>query len=144
MLRFGRMPHPHTGSRSHPPRHLSLWILQMLGNKVAAGAIGLRPRGAFVAAHGIGHSKPMATTWVASPSPIPTHKVKSQQEETSSQWQRPPPGLMEITRPLCGDDLPHEVMGIPLELANVQDPIWIVGSTKFSARLFQDAVSGSN
>ena len=46
-------------------------------------------------------------------------------------------------RPLCGDNLPHVVTGIPLELAKEQDPIWVAGSTMFSARLFHDVVSGT-
>ena len=50
---------------------------------------------------------------------------------------------MEITRSLHWDDPPHEVMGIPLELAEEQGLIWIVGSTMFSTRLIQDGVSGS-
>ena len=50
---------------------------------------------------------------------------------------------MEIARSLHGDDLPHVVIGLPLELAKEQDPIWVVGSTMFSTRLFKDAVSGT-
>ena len=50
---------------------------------------------------------------------------------------------MEITSSLHGDDSPCEVTGIPLELAREQDPIWIVGPIMFSAKLFQDTVSGS-
>ena len=34
-------------------------------------------------------------------------------------------------------------MGITPELAKEQDPIWMAGSTMFSAWLFQDAVSGA-
>ena len=79
------------------------------------------PRGTYVAAHSVGHSKPMATTWVVIPSLVPTQKVESQQEETSSQQQTPPPGFVEIARSLCGDDSPCVVMRIPLELAEVQD-----------------------
>ena len=41
-------------------------------------------RGNFTVACGMGHSKPTATTWAASPSPVPTQKVESQQEKTSS------------------------------------------------------------
>ena len=41
------------------------------------------------------------------------------------------------------DNPPHEVMGIPLELAKEQGPIQVVGSTMFSARLVQDVISGS-
>ena len=46
-------------------------------------------------------------------------------------------------RSLHEDNSPHVVTGIPPELAEVQDLIWVVASTLFSARLFQDAVSGA-
>ena len=94
-------------------------------------------------AHGIGHLKPTATTQAASPSLVPTQKAESQQEEISGQWHTHPPRFMEIMRSLQVDNLPCEVRGIPLELAKEQGPIWIVGSTMFSARLIQDTVSGS-
>ena len=50
---------------------------------------------------------------------------------------------MEIARSLHGYDTLCVVMGVPPELAKEQDPIWVVGSTMFSARLFQDVVSGT-
>ena len=100
-------------------------------------------RGMFMVAHSVGHSKPTATAVAVSPSPIPSQKVESQQEETSGWQWTPPPGFTEIARSLFGDDPPHEVAGIPPELAEEQGPIWIAGSTMFSTRLIQDAVSGS-
>ena len=42
-----------------------------------------------------------------------------------------------------GADPPCEVMSIPPELAEEQGPIQIAGSTMFSTRLIQDAISGS-
>ena len=45
-------------------------------------------------------------------------------------------------RSLWGDGPPHEVMGIPLEPAKEQGPIWIAGSMMFSAWLLQDSMSG--
>ena len=88
--------HPPTESKSHPHRcHQHPWILQLLGNEAAAEAIGLRPEVSFAVAHGIGWSKPTATTWAASPSASPTPKVEPQQEDTISQWWTPPPGFMQ-------------------------------------------------
>ena len=42
-----------------------------------------------------------------------------------------------------GDHPPHKATGIPSELAEQQDPIWVPRSTMFSARLLQDTISGS-
>ena len=42
-----------------------------------------------------------------------------------------------------GDNLPHEVAGIPPELSEEQGMIQVVGSVMFSARLVQDMISGS-
>ena len=100
-------------------------------------------RGTFMAAHSMRCLKPTATTWAVSPSLVPTQKVESWQEESSSWWWTPPPGYTDIARSLWGDDPPHEVMSIPLGPAKEQGPIWIVGSTMFSARLLQDVVSGT-
>ena len=42
-----------------------------------------------------------------------------------------------------GDNPPHEVVGIQLELAKEKGPIKVVGPAMFSARLVQDTISGS-
>ena len=42
-----------------------------------------------------------------------------------------------------GDNPPHEVAGIPLELAKEQGSIQAAGFTTFPARLVQDMISGS-
>ena len=97
----------------------------------------------FVPTHCEGHLKSTVTTWVVSPSPAPIQKVGLQQEEPSSGQKTPPPVFMEIARSLHGDGPSHVVTGIPLELAKEQGPIQMVGSTMFSARLLQDAVSGT-
>ena len=67
-------------------------------------------RGTFAVTHGMGCSKPTATTWAVSPSPVPTQKVESLQETSSWQWTSPP-GFTEIARSLWGDDPPHPLKG---------------------------------
>ena len=42
-----------------------------------------------------------------------------------------------------GDNSPHEVTGIPPELAKEQGPIQVEGSTMFSTRPVQDVISDS-
>ena len=62
-----------------------------------------------------------------SPSPIP----KPEGRVTAGGEQQPKANtstiFAEITRSLHGDDFPCVAMGIPLEIAEVQDLIWVVG-----------------
>ena len=53
------------------------------------------------------------------------------------------PGFVEIAQSLQGVNPPWEVTGVPPELAEEQDPIWMVGSIMFFTSLFQDVVSGA-
>ena len=66
-------------------------------------------KGTFMVVHCIGHSKPTATHWAVTPSPVPTQKAESLQEEASGWWQVPPPGFMEIARSLWGTTLPMKL-----------------------------------
>ena len=100
-------------------------------------------RGSFTLTHGVGQLKPTATAWASRPSASLTPKAELQQEDTISQWWTPLPGFTEIVRSLHGDNLPRVVMGVPPELAEEQDSIWMVVSTMFSTWLFQDSVSGA-
>ena len=93
-------------------------------------------RGLFLATCSIGWLTPTATAQVASWSATPTQKEELQQEDTTSQWQTPPPGFVEIAWSLCGDNPPRKVCNIPPDMAEEQDPIQMVGSTMFSAWLF--------
>ena len=69
--------------------------------------------------------------------------MKPKQEDTIHRWLSPLPGFVEITWSLQGDNLSWVVTGIPPELAEDQSPIEMVGSTMFSAWLFQDVTSWS-
>ena len=108
-----------------------------------SGNWGAHARGTFVAACGVGCSKLTFTTWAASPSLAPIQKAGSAQEGCHGQQLAPPPGFTEIARSLCGDNLPHKVMSIPLELAGDQGTMWIGESMVSSAQLCQDSLSGA-
>ena len=63
--------------------------------------------------------------------------------ESISQTPTPPPGFGEITQSLHGDSPPRVLTGIPLELAEDQGPIQIVGSSMVSPHLFRDSALGA-
>ena len=98
-------------------------------------------RGSFSATYGEGQPQATATTQMASQQATPAQEVMPQQAGSSSQCPTPPPGFVEITQSLHGDNLPRVVTGVPPELAEDQGPIQMVGSSMLSAQLFRDTTS---
>ena len=102
-------------------------------------------RGSFSVAYGKGWPQPHATAttqttiWPA----ILTPEVVPQWGEYTSQPPTPPPGFVEIAWSLCGDRPLRIVTGIPLELAEDQSPIQMIGSSMMSAYLVRDLTLGA-
>ena len=101
-----------------------------------------RATGSFSGVHGEKWSQATATTQMSSEQATPTHKAMPEQTDSSNQCLVPPPGFVEIPQSLHGDNLPRVVSGTVPELADVQGPIQMVGSSMLSTWLFMDATSG--
>ena len=135
------MPCPLTGSRSHPPRHQSLWIPQLLGNEATAGAIGLSQRyvcsGPWHRAFKT-HSHHLGGKSITHPNPEGRVTAGENQQLVANTTRVH--GGHRI--PAWGQLTPCSY-GHPSRFSQGTGPHMGSGVTLFSARLFQDAVSGA-
>ena len=101
-------------------------------------------RGSFSVTHGRGWPGPhIIATTLTTAQATPSWEVVPWQAESSSQPLTPPPGFVEITQSLHGDNPSRIVASIPPEVTKDQDPMQMIGSSMVSTHLFRDSASGT-